>query len=211
VFGGLSPPNKAPSPSKCKRKAPRRNTNLPHIENFLATVLLKPLVNLLYTVEFVYNGFVLKVDSPITLHFLRSWWNLLHAFQFAYALYRTFFHRSGFLSSFALSLKTEFALKFQSGMFAASLAPAPYAYDVVAITIKQGVFAQVIRSTARRYFQGQQNGLAWKCIYPKKKPTENARNYGNVTKRTSELRESAITSKERSHCHLIFGRMYERL
>ena len=199
------------------------------------TVLLKPLVNLFYTVEIVYNGFVRKVDSPITLHFLRSWWHLLHAFQFAYALYWNFFHRSGFLSSFALSLKnsfpwnfllysnifyhsvflnnfalalkTEFAPKFQSGVFAASPAPASYAYDVVAITIKQGVYAQVIRSTTRRYFQGRQNGLAWKCIYPKKKPTENARNHGNITKRTSELRESAINSKKRSQCHLIFRRM----
>jgi len=45
---------------------------------------LKPLVNLLYIVEFVYNGFVCNVNSPITLHFVRSRCHLLHAFQFAY-------------------------------------------------------------------------------------------------------------------------------
>ena len=44
---------------------------------------LKPLVNLFYTVEFVYSGFVGNVNSPITLHFVRSRWHLLHAFQFA--------------------------------------------------------------------------------------------------------------------------------
>jgi len=44
---------------------------------------LKPLVNLFYTVEFVYNGFVCNVNSPITLHFVRSRWHLSHAFQFA--------------------------------------------------------------------------------------------------------------------------------
>ena len=44
---------------------------------------LKPLVNLFYTVEFVYNGFVCNVNSPTTLHFVRSRWHLLHAFQFA--------------------------------------------------------------------------------------------------------------------------------
>jgi len=32
---------------------------------------LKPLVNLFYTLEFVYNGFVCNVNSPITLHFVR--------------------------------------------------------------------------------------------------------------------------------------------
>jgi len=45
---------------------------------------LKPLVNLFYTVEFVYNDFVCYVNSPITLHFVRSQWHILHAFQFAY-------------------------------------------------------------------------------------------------------------------------------
>ena len=44
---------------------------------------LKPLVNLFYTVEFVYNGFVSNVNSPKTLHFVRSRWHLSHAFQFA--------------------------------------------------------------------------------------------------------------------------------
>ena len=44
---------------------------------------LKPLVNLFYTVEFVYNGFICNVNSPLTLHFVRSRWHLSHAFQFA--------------------------------------------------------------------------------------------------------------------------------
>ena len=44
---------------------------------------LKRLVNLFYTVEFVYNGFVYDVNSPIKLHFVPSRWHLLHAFQFA--------------------------------------------------------------------------------------------------------------------------------
>jgi len=43
-------------------------------------------VNLFYTVEFVYNGFLCNVNSPITLHFL-SRWHLLYAFQFAYNVY----------------------------------------------------------------------------------------------------------------------------
>jgi len=43
---------------------------------------LKPLINLFYTVEFVHNGFVRGVNSPIMLHFVRSRWHLLHAFQF---------------------------------------------------------------------------------------------------------------------------------
>jgi len=37
-----------------------------------------------YTVEFVYNGFLCDVNSPITLHFVWSRWYLLYAFQFAY-------------------------------------------------------------------------------------------------------------------------------
>ena len=45
---------------------------------------LKPNVNLFYTVQFVYNGFVCNVNSPITLHVVRPWWHLLLAFQFAY-------------------------------------------------------------------------------------------------------------------------------
>jgi len=44
---------------------------------------LKPLVILFYTLEFVYNGFICNVNSPIMLHFVRSRWDLLHAFQFA--------------------------------------------------------------------------------------------------------------------------------
>ena len=45
---------------------------------------LKPYVNLVYTVKFVYNGFACNVNSPMALHFVRSRWHLLHAFQFAY-------------------------------------------------------------------------------------------------------------------------------
>ena len=57
---------------------------------------LKPLVILFYAVEFVYNGFVCNVNSPITLHFVRSRWHLLHAFQFAYDVISaiTFFMQS---------------------------------------------------------------------------------------------------------------------
>jgi len=43
---------------------------------------MKPYVNLFYRVEFVYNGYVWSVNSPITLHFIWSRWDLLHAFQF---------------------------------------------------------------------------------------------------------------------------------
>jgi len=57
---------------------------------------LKPLVNLFYTVESVYNGFVCSVNSSITLHFVRSRWHLSHAFQFAYNVISaiTFFMQS---------------------------------------------------------------------------------------------------------------------
>jgi len=72
---------------------------------------------------------------------------------------------------------------------------------------KKGTYVQVIITTARRYFRGRQYGPAWKCIYPKNKPTKNARNRGNVTKRTSELHERAINSKKRSQCNLFFRRM----
>jgi len=37
---------------------------------------------------------------------------------------------------------------------------------------------QLIRSTTRWCFRGRQHGPAWKCIYPKTKPTKNARNHG---------------------------------
>jgi len=63
---------------------------------------------------------------------------------------------------------------------------------VVTITIKKRVYVQVIRSTVRRCFRGRQHGPAWKCVYPKNKPTKNAWNHGNSTKRTSELHERAI-------------------
>jgi len=49
---------------------------------------------------------------------------------------------------------------------------------------------QVIRPTARRYFRERQHGPTWACIH--KKRYKNARNHGNSTKRTSELRERAI-------------------
>jgi len=45
---------------------------------------LKPHINLFCTIEFVYNGFVCNVNSPMMLHFVRSRWHLLHAFQFAW-------------------------------------------------------------------------------------------------------------------------------
>jgi len=44
----------------------------------------KPYVNLCYTAEFVYNGFLCNVNSPIMLQFVWSRWHLLHAFQFVY-------------------------------------------------------------------------------------------------------------------------------
>jgi len=57
---------------------------------------------------------------------------------------------------------------------------------------KKGVFLQVIRSTARRYFRGRQHGPAWTCIYSKNKSTKNVRNHGNFAKTTSELHETVI-------------------
>jgi len=30
---------------------------------------------------------------------------------------------------------------------------------------KKGAYVQIIKSTARRYFQGRQHGPAWKCTY----------------------------------------------
>ena len=75
---------------------------------------------------------------------------------------------------------------------------------VVTITVKK-VYVQVIRSTARRYFRGRQHGPARKCIHPKNKPTKNARNHGNVTKRTSELHERAKIPRKDSNaiCSLV--------
>ena len=69
------------------------------------------------------------------------------------------------------------------------------------------IYVQLIRSTTRGYFWGRQHGPAWKCIYQKNKPTKNAWNLGNLTKRTSELHERAVNSKKRSHCHLSQRRM----
>jgi len=48
------------------------------------------------------------------------------------------------------------------------------------VTYKKRVYVQVIRSTAGRYFRGRQHGPAWKSLYPKNKPTKNARNRGNL-------------------------------
>jgi len=45
---------------------------------------------------------------------------------------------------------------------------------------KKGVNVQLIRSTSRRYFQERKHRSAWKCIYPKIKPTKNAWNHGNL-------------------------------
>ena len=47
------------------------------------TSLLKPYINLFHTVEFLYNGFLCNVNSPMALHFAWSRWRLLSAFQFA--------------------------------------------------------------------------------------------------------------------------------
>jgi len=35
----------------------------------------------------------------------------------------------------------------------------------------KGVHVKLVRSAVRRYFRGRQHGLAWKCLYPKNKPT----------------------------------------
>jgi len=43
---------------------------------------LKPFVNLFYTVDFIYNGFICNVNSPVMLHFVRSRWHLSCEFQF---------------------------------------------------------------------------------------------------------------------------------
>jgi len=51
---------------------------------------------------------------------------------------------------------------------------------VVIITIKKGVYVQIIRSTDRRYFRGRHHGSTWKCIYPRNKSNKNARNHGNL-------------------------------
>ena len=44
-------------------------------------------------------------------------------------------------------------------------------------------------------------------MYPKSEPIKNARNHGNLPKRTSELHEKAKNSKKRSQCRLFFRRM----
>jgi len=62
----------------------RETQGPPRADHTLATPLLQPLENLFYIVEFVYNGFVCNINSPVTLHFVRARWHLLHAFQFAY-------------------------------------------------------------------------------------------------------------------------------
>jgi len=60
----------------------------------------------------------------------------------------------------------------------------------------KGVYVQLIRSTTKGYFWGQQHDPVWKCIYMKNKPTKHARNLGNLTKRTSELHERAINPRK---------------
>jgi len=42
------------------------------------------------------------------------------------------------------------------------------------------VYVQLSRSTTRRYFRGRQHGPSWKCMYPKNKPTKNARIHRNL-------------------------------
>jgi len=42
-----------------------------------------------------------------------------------------------------------------------------YNIYVVIITIKKEFYKQIIRSTARWYFQGRQHGPAWTCTCPK--------------------------------------------
>jgi len=44
----------------------------------------------------------------------------------------------------------------------------------------KGVYVQLIRSTTRRYFQGWQHGPPRICMYPKNRPTKNARIHGNL-------------------------------
>jgi len=51
------------------------------------------------------------------------------------------------------------------------------------------------------------NTVPHEHAYTQRETTKNARNHGNLTKRTSELRERAINSKKRSQCHLSFRRM----
>ena len=72
---------------------------------------------------------------------------------------------------------------------------------------RKAVYVQLIRSTTTRYFRWRQHHPAWERIYPKNKPTKNARNHGNLTKRTSELHGKAINSKKKSHCHLLLTRL----
>ena len=61
------------------------------------------------------------------------------------------------------------------------------------------VYVQLVRSTTKQYFRERQHGPAWKCIYPKNDPSKNARNHGNLTKRTSEseLHERDINFQEK--------------
>jgi len=59
---------------------------------------------------------------------------------------------------------------------------------------KKGVYAQVIRSTLDDAFESG-NTVPHECMHPKNK--KNARNRGNLLKRTSELHETAINSKKR--------------
>ena len=61
---------------------------------------------------------------------------------------------------------------------------------------RKAIYVQLIRSTTRRYFRRRQHHPAWKHIYPKNKPTKNAKNHGNLTKITSQLHEKAINSKK---------------
>jgi len=60
----------------------------------------------------------------------------------------------------------------------------------------KGVYLQLIRSTTRRYFRGQQHGPAWRCIYLKNYPSKNPRNHRKLMKIISQLHERAINLRK---------------
>jgi len=49
-----------------------------------------------------------------------------------------------------------------------------YLVHKIGVYYNKGVYVQLIRSTTRQYFRRRQRGPAWKCLYPKNKPTKNA-------------------------------------
>ena len=66
---------------------------------------MKPLVNLVCTVEFFCNGFVCNVNSPNNTDHPEVNMHWIHCIE-------NFFHRSGFLSNLRLPLKPELTWKF---------------------------------------------------------------------------------------------------